>query len=171
MQITVKSKNMALTEALKEYAKKKLSRIQKYFDNILYADVMLCTERNFHVVEVTVHANGFTLRGEERTEDMYSSIDKVIDKLERQTQKHKEKLQERHRLREGESESMAVMTIPRTRITTKKQRLLAFTPDEAAAEMERLGYNFYVFQNPETEELNVIYRRENGTLSVLEPIL
>jgi len=170
MQVNVKSKNLVLTEALKDYAKKKLSRLQKYSDQILSADVMLITERSFHIVEATVHVNGLTLRGEEKTGDMYSSIDQVIDKLERQIRKHKEKLKNHHRVKEQEVVPLAAEpAAPRIRL--KKQRVSDLTPEEAAYEMKRLGYSFFLFQNRETENLNLIYKAENGNLALLEPVV
>ncbi len=175
MQIQLRSKHLDLTDALKEYAKKKLSRIQKYFDQVLSADVMLSTERNLHLVEVTVHVNGSSLRGEEKTGDMYSSIDKVMDKLERQAIRLKEKQHDHHRFEEELIEqSIAAPSNGNgngKKIHLKRQRVLPFTPEEAAHEMKRLGFNFYLFQNRETDDLNLIYRRENGNLAVLEPVV
>lgn len=170
MKVTIKAKHLLLTEALKDYARKKLGRLEKHFDHILSADVMLSTERNFHVVEVTVHANGIILRGVEKTDNMYSSIDKVLDKLDRQVQKHKEKLQDHHRVKE-ESPRSSVEDKSSVRISLKRQRVPVFTAEEAAEEMERRGYNFYLFCNRDTSDVNLIYRRENGNLAVLEPIV
>ncbi|MCD6310275.1 MAG: ribosome-associated translation inhibitor RaiA, partial [Candidatus Eremiobacteraeota bacterium] len=71
MQVTVKGKNMDVTEALKEYAEKRLSKLTKYFDHIISTDVTMSTERNWHIVEVNVFGDGLSIRGEERTGDMY----------------------------------------------------------------------------------------------------
>lgn len=175
MQFTLKARHLSLTDALKDYAKKKLARLENHFDHLLSADVICFTERNFHVVEVTVHANGVTLHAEEKTENMYSSIDKVVDKLERQIQKHKEKLHNHHRPHEQNGSplngSPFIEEEGSVRITSKRQKISSFTPEEAAAEMEGRGYTFYLFRNKETLDVNLIYRRENGNLTLLEPVL
>lgn len=170
MQVTVKAKHLTLTDALKEYARSKLSRLQKYFDHLLSADVTLTTERNFHVVDVTVHANGVTLRGEERSDNMYSSIDQVIDKLERQVRKRKEKLKEHHKSN-GKAIPVPVEIAPEARMIFVRKHVPTVTPEEAAAKLEEKGCNFLLFRNADSSEMNVIYRREDGSLAVLEPIL
>lgn len=172
MQIKLKSKNITLTGALKDYTEKKLSRIEKYFDHILSADVMLSTQRNLHLVEVTVHVNGVTLRGEEKTDNMYSSIDKVIDKLERQVLKLKEKLHDHHHVKEDESAGEEVpVKVLKAKVNYKKQQVLSQTAADAREEMMRLGSDYYLFHNEETENINLIYRQKNGNLMVIEPVL
>lgn len=172
MQTTLKSRNLVLTEALKEYVPKKLARIQKYFDHLLSADVTLSTERGFHEVDVTLHANGAVFHAEEKTDDMYTSIDKVTDKLERQILKHKEKLKaHHHKSRNGSVSPIALMDENLTRhpLTRRKQTLSIVMPDEAIEEMESLGHHFYLFRNRNTEEINLVYRRENGTFGLVQP--
>ena len=89
MQITVKGKQIDLTDSLKNYASEKMSKMSRYFDHMISAEVCLSIERNWHVAEITVFGEGFDMRGEEKSTDMYNSIDRVVEKLERQLKKQK----------------------------------------------------------------------------------
>ncbi len=95
MQVTVTFRHMDPTDALKDFAEEKLARIQKLHDGPLDANVVLSTEKFHHVAEITASVRGGTFNGTERTEDMYVSIDRAVEKLERQIVKFKEKLQKR----------------------------------------------------------------------------
>lgn len=96
MQVLVTFRNMESTDALKDYAKNKLQKIKKYVDEPLKAEVVLRVEKFRHIAEITVSANRSTLVSNAETEDMYSALDLVVDKLERQAQKHKSKLKNHH---------------------------------------------------------------------------
>lgn len=172
MQITVKTKHMESTDALHGYAEKKLAKIERYFDHILSAEIMLSMERGMHLVEVTVHANGITLRGKEKTEDMYSSIDKVIDKLERQVKKHKEKLLSRHRTpKEDTGETRVVVVEGRSRAVRVEFPVKPMSEEEAIETLEQLGYMFLLYRDVKNDRVSVIYKREMGNYAILEPVL
>ncbi|MFP4497151.1 MAG: ribosome hibernation-promoting factor, HPF/YfiA family [Vulcanimicrobiota bacterium] len=178
MQMTVKGKNFNVTDALRSYAEKRIDKILRFFDNIISIDVTLSTERNWHIVDVTVFGNGFVLRGEERTNDMYASIDKVLDKLEKQVKKEKGKYKSRmskaRKMAEaeffqvesprGEEQDNNLETIlesPQV-ILTPMMSQKPMTLEEAIKEIESLGFSFFVFKNAETDVLNVLYRRKVG---------
>src|SRR3990172_11589774 len=97
MQITMTGKHVEVTDALRAHAQKKLEKLTRYFDQIRDVQVTQSLERSWHIVEVTVHADGLLLRAEERSPDMYISIDLVVEKLERQLKKYKGKLIDRSR--------------------------------------------------------------------------
>ena len=183
MQIIVKGKNMEVTDALRAHAEKRLSKISKYFDRVVSTDVTLSTERGWHIVEVTVHANnGHILRGEERTNDMYTSIDQVIDKLERQVKRTKEKVSRKGRGpgEEAETETEAVPAPP----SEPESEFKKFEPhvelvktfdaspesvEEAMKGIEADGLDFYVFVNSENGRVNVLYKRPRG-YGLIDPI-
>lgn len=185
MQIVVKGKNVEVTEALRAHAEKRITKIQRYFDRIISSDVTLSTERNWHIVEVTVHANGTVLRGEERTNDMYSSIDKVIDKLEKQVKRQKGKVTRKGRgshlgeeLAAAEVETVAAPTqTPEAEAHTLEphvEHLKRFNSPlmsvvEAVKEIESSGLEFYVFNNARTGRINVLYKRSKG-YGLIDPI-
>ncbi len=177
MNINVRGKNIEATPALVDYANKKLGKLDKLFDKTADAQVVLSVIREDHIVEVTVNLNGFIMRGEESTGDMYASIDMVVDKLERQFHKFKtrmnkslrergpRKISEKHAAQEAEqrveSEPMVVKT--------KRFPLKPMSVEEAILQMDLLGHNFFVFSNSENEVINVIYRRKDGNYGLIEP--
>ncbi|MBO8127314.1 MAG: ribosome-associated translation inhibitor RaiA [Firmicutes bacterium] len=184
MQIVTKGKNIEVTPALRDYAEKKVAKLLKFFGNEAAgkAEVMLRTERELHIVEVTVNLNGLLLRGEEATEDMYASIDGVVEKLERQVKKYKTRIHRKLRqdlakeqqiaaeqaleeVKESEPDSNGLIKI----VKTKKFAIKPMSAEEAAMQMDLLGHNFFVFANAETDEVNVIYKRKDGTYGLIEP--
>jgi len=173
MNITVRGKNVEVTDALKDYVEKRLGKLDKYFENLREAQVTLVVEKGTHRVEVTIPINGMILRGEETTGDMYASVDLVIEKLERQIEKHKAKLSKKiQRSFQGEvlagladhhrDEELEV-------IKTKRFALKPMPVEEAIMQMNLVGHNFFVFSNAETEEVNVVYKRKDGKYGLIEP--
>ncbi len=176
MQVTVKGKHFDVTEALKSYASDRITKISRYFDTVISADVTLSTERNWHIAEVTVFASGFDMRGEERTKDMYNSIDRVIEKLERQIKKQKGKVVQRRPSRTGPDPIEAMeLPPPKPRVASTPDRNDLYAPrvdhvnsylaepmtiEEAIKDMEAQGHEFYAFLNSECDRINVVYKRD-----------
>lgn len=178
MQITVKGKHFDVTEALKSYASDRVNKISRYFDSVISADVTLSTERNWHIAEITVFGEGFDMRGQERTKDMYNSIDRVIDKLERQIKKQKGKVigrrprtmvpnpspleipiedKNRNKERPGSDSKYG------PRVEHVNSHLVeAMTIEEAIKDMEAQGHEFLAFLNADNGRVNVVYKRERG---------
>ncbi len=172
MQISVSGKNFDVSDALKEYAETRLHKISRYFDHIITANVTLSTERNWHIADVTVFGKNVDMRGEERSKDMYHSIDAVIEKLERQIKKAKGKVQDRGRQvgREagapaGEeaapAEDADKRYDPRVE-SVQSYAAEAMTLDQAIKEMEELGQDFYAFHNDENGRINVVFKKDRG---------
>jgi putative sigma-54 modulation protein len=180
MRVTVKGRNVQVTEPLKAYAEKKLQKLTKYFHNINEAEVTQSIQRNWHIVEVLVEGDGIFLRGEERSGDMYASIDAVVEKLEKQLERFKGKLTAHPRPAdmaavegiEGSpeelSEEEAEEGLP-TVVKTKRFGIKPMNAEEAAMQMELLNHDFFVFLNAETEQVNVLYRRKDGNYGLIEP--
>jgi putative sigma-54 modulation protein len=175
LRFDIRGKNIEVTEALKEYVEKRLSKLERFIEDVRVAQVTLSVEGESHKVEVTIPLNGIILRGEEETEDMYSSIDLVVDKLEKQIDKYKTKLYRRYRgigfrkslVRELETSGEAVEQFKIVR--TKKFALKPMDVEEAVMQMNLLGHSFFVFFNSGTEEVNVVYRRHDGNFGLIEP--
>jgi len=175
MNVQVRGKNIEVTPALKEYAEKRLSKLEKYLPKIDVVHVTLLVEGDLHKTEVTIPVAGYLLRGEEESPDMYSSIDLVVDKLERQAKKYKEKLYARFKsnknIAAGE-QSAETTPEPDNEIKIVKSKRFAIkpmSPEEAAMQMELLGHSFFVFTNADTEEINVVYKRRDGKYGLIEP--
>lgn len=176
MQTNVRGKNLEVTPALREYVEKKLSRISKHFDEELGAHVNLCVERNLHKVEVTVTAGTLILRGQESSDDMYGSIDLVIDKLERQVRKFKTRVyRKQRRMAVGAEESAVLVAEPDLEeqdghvVKAKRFAVKPMTTEDAIIQMELLSHDFFVFRSAETDAICVLYRRKDGNYGLLEP--
>lgn len=170
MNITIRGKNIELTNALKEYVEKRIGKLEKYLDNIEEATVTLTVEKGSHKVEVTMPVNGIILRGEEATGDMYSSVDLVFEKLEKQVDKYKAKFSKKQR---NGGKGITVETVPEIEPPKiMRSKRFAFKPmpvDEAVMQMNLLGHSFFVFSNAETDEVNVVYKRKDGNYGLIEP--
>lgn len=175
MQIHITARNLEITDALRRYAEEKLSRVRRYLDNITTAHVVLSLEKHRHIAEVTLRVRDLTIRGEEATNDLYSSIDLVMDKIERQILRYKEKIFG-HPGRQGVKgygthpsvsegkEGDGPRIVKTKRFAVKPQDL-----EEAAMQMDLIGHNFYVFRNSHTKQVNVLYRRRDGNYGLIEP--
>ncbi|MHB0885335.1 MAG: ribosome hibernation-promoting factor, HPF/YfiA family [Bacillota bacterium] len=176
MQIALRGKNVQVTPALREYVEKKVGKIEKYFDNLASAQVTLGLEKDRRIVEVTIPVNGMILRGEEATGDMYSSIDLVVDKLEKQVEKYRTQIYRKFR-REGlrpptpEESHSEDSDEPFRVVRTKRFTVKPMAVDEAIMQMNLVGHDFFVFANAETEKVNVVYRRRYGDYGLIEPDL
>lgn len=171
MQIFLTGRNLEVTEALRRYAEEKVGRLQKYLDKITSAHIVLSLQKYRQIAEVTLRVRDFTIRGEESTEDLYSSIDLVMEKVERQLQKYKGKIAS-HANRSARTQGMAISSLeeegPRV-VRTKRFAMKPMSLDEAILQMDLLGHNFYVFRNARTDEVNVLYRRHEGNYGLIEP--
>lgn len=171
MAITVRGKNIEVTPALKEYVAKRIGKVTKYFDALGEITAVLTVEKGRHIVEVTVPVNGMLLRGEESTTDMYTSIDLVIEKLEKQIEKYRTRLS--RRMREGVFHTDMVPTsATEEEIRVVKTKRFAVKPmdvEEAILEMNLINHDFFVFINSESEDVNVVYRRKDGHYGLIEP--
>ncbi len=175
MQITIKGKGIDVTEALKSHADHRIKKMERYSDGVISAEVTLATERNWHIAEVTLFGKGFDMHGEERTKDMYNSIDRVVEKLERQLKKQREKVTN-HRVRPTDDEAAPEATQSSHKPAPKKEAdpygprvehvhsyvAQQMSLDEAIKEMEQMGYQFYCFLNQDNGRINVVHKTSRG---------
>lgn len=173
MKITVNGKNIEVTAALRSTVEKKIIKLEKYFNPEITAHVTLSVQKNRQIVEVTIPFNGVILRGEEVNDDMYASIDLVVDKIERQIRKQKTKLQKRNY-----GNSLRYQEIPDVKseeaneskiVKTKKFAIKPMSAEEAVLQMELLGHNFFVYESADSGEVNVVYKRKDGNFGLIEP--
>ncbi|WP_038288377.1 ribosome hibernation-promoting factor, HPF/YfiA family [Acetivibrio straminisolvens] len=174
MKFKVIGKNIVVTEALKETAIKKVGKLDKYFRRDAEAQITLSVQKNRHIVEVTIPFEGGFLRAEEDSQDMYASIDKVIDSLERQIRRNKTRLEKKVHDGSLRFENIKldddVDEEPKYEIVrTKKFAIKPMTVEEAVLQMNLLGHQFFMFSNAETNEANVVYRRKDGNYGLIEP--
>lgn len=171
MKVKVIGKNIEVTSALKDVIERKLTKFEKYFDPSVVATVKLSVVKNNHIIEVTIPFNGVILRGEEATADMYTSLDKVCDKLDGQMRKQKTKLEKRYH-----GDSLRFKDIPSFDeddneeskiVKVKKFDVKPMSQEEAILQMELLGHSFFVFKNAEDLEVNVVYKRKDGNYGLI----
>jgi putative sigma-54 modulation protein len=173
MNLIVRGKNIPITDSLRDYVEKRIFKMERFLGEIEEAQATLSVEKDRHRVEVTIPLNGFLLRGEEETGDMYSSVDLVMDKLEKQVEKYKTRLIKKIKSRnlpeivvspviQSEEEQPQI-------IRTKRFAIKPMTAEEAVMQMNLIGHSFFVFSNAESEEVNVVYRRKDGHYGLIEP--
>lgn len=179
MMYNIRGQRFQVTEALREYVEKKLSRLEKYFETPIASEitVTLSVTKGQHTVEVTIPLVGVMLRAEEKSEDMYASIDLVVDKLERQIRKHKTKVNRKFRQGSGvralfREEGSAVSVLEEEDdlelVRTKRFTLKPMDVEEAILQMNMIGHTFFVFANADNKEVNVVYKRSDGKYGLIE---
>lgn len=187
VEVAVKGRNISLTEALERYAREKVERLGKFFDeerSASWAEVELIHERNPsipepEVAETTMFINGTVLKARESSPDMYASIDLMSDKLERQVRRYRGRQIDRWHgqlkkaSREPQSPQPFVADeedeIGAKIVRTKQFQMKPMSPEEAALQMELLDHDFYVFTSAESGDINVVYRRRDGNYGLIEP--
>jgi putative sigma-54 modulation protein len=178
----VKGKNIEVPESVRRYAERKLARLERILDDRSDALVELSVEKHrsqddSRIVEVTLVIDGRTLRSRAAAVSHQAAIDTVVDKVERQAVDHREKprvrarpIEEKQLLRQL-ADGTAEASRPRRVVKTKRFGIEPMFEEDAIAQMEELGHSFFLFVNAETERLAVIYRRDDGDLGLIEPII
>jgi putative sigma-54 modulation protein len=174
MRVIISSKNFNASEHLKETIEKKFEKLGKYFSKDIVANVTLTMEKGRQKIEATINAKGTIFRAEEMTNDIYTGVDKVVDKLASQMSRFKTKLQRKHKdHKEFIFANLPEATEPEPDeaeiVRRKKFDIMPMSLDEAIMQMELLGHTFYVFLNMETDNVAVVYKRKDGNYGLLEP--
>ena len=171
MKITITGRKIDITEGLKSYATKKLLKLDKFFSDESTAQVTLSVQKDDHIIEITVYHEGMIFRAEVRDSDMYACIDRVIDVLERQIRKQKTKLEKKLKsgafdapVDFGNYDEETEFKI----VKTKKYENKPMSVDEAILQMNLLGHEFYIFNNSETNDKEVVYKRKDGNYGLIE---
>ncbi len=179
MQIQVTFRHVEPSEAVKEYAREKVSKIKKYLDGHIEANVTFTVQKHRHEADVTIIAGGLKIHGRETTGDLYSALDRVMDKLETQVKRYRDKLKNLSRGNKKKAKprpfSVGIYeadSVPEPQPRIIKRHTLTAKPmdaDEAAMQLDLSQDSFLVFINSRTDMLNVIYRRGDGNFGLIEP--
>ena len=173
MNINIRGDKIAVTDAIKAYIKEKLAKLDKYFEDpsTIDAHVLIRSKNNKDTIEVTIPAKGFTLRAEESNDDLYASIDLVVDVLERQIRKNRTRLNSRKNevadisfafIEEEANEEEVSQIVKRKNIETKPM-----SEEEAILQMELLGHSFFVYKDADEDCMAVIYKRKDNNYGVI----
>ncbi len=197
MQLNITFRNLDSSDSLKEYAQDKVERVHKYLDRAGEAHVVLSLERHLHHADITIQSGAWLLRGREKSEDMYASIDLAMDKIERQLRRYKEKLKTHHgreRVHHRQElmnqllirhdvvaipppEAAAAPALEREQaaeapgpaiIRTNEFLAQPMTVEDAVMQMDLMNNDFLVFTNARSNEMNVVYRRKDGLYGLIE---
>lgn len=177
MDITVTFRHTEPIDSLKAYAEEKMSKIKKYLDTPMEGHVVLTVEKFRHQADVTLNINGVRIKGVEETGDMYSAIDQVMDKIENQVKRHLGRIRDRrgdNRKDESEltgegAEELSPLTSEEAVIEVERLVAKPMDPEEAAMQLQMANLDFLVFRHARSMEINVIYKRKDGNLGLIEP--
>lgn len=175
MELNVRGKNLEITDALQSYVEKHTGKIQRYFDKSVKINVLLRISNMTKTCEVTAFVDGVILRGVEKSDDMYKSIDLVFDKVERQIHKYKTRLAKRFKEQKVLSQQFIQEPEPVSTtegefeiVRTKHFHISPMSPEEAILQMNLLEHNFFMFINSQTDEPSIVYRREDGKYGLID---
>ncbi|MFM7600298.1 MAG: ribosome hibernation-promoting factor, HPF/YfiA family [Pseudanabaena sp.] len=185
MKLVIQGKNIEVTEAIREYVEQKIDKAVNHFQALTTeVDVHLSVARNPRIAssqsaEVTVYANGSVIRAEEKSENLYASIDLVADKIARKLRKFKERKSDRVAAKTSIAvveqppvpvpNGNRVVELPTQVVRNKYFAMPALSVDEALERLELIDHDFYVFRNADTGEINVVYERNHGGYGVIQP--
>jgi putative sigma-54 modulation protein len=174
----VKGKNVEVSDSIRQYAQEKLAKLERQLADPTRIELELAVERNpsisaNHVAEATIWTKGPVLRAREASADHKASIDQLVDKLERQVKRYREKRRRYRGVPSGEAipeNAVPVEGEPHI-VKSKRFPVKPMNPEEAVLQLELVGHDFFVFQNGDTMEVNVVYRRRDGSYGLIEPQL
>ncbi len=175
MKFNITGRNINVSDGMKDQIDRKLGKLSKFFKEETICNVTLSTEKNMYKVEVTIPIKDGVIRAEETTSDKFQSLDLVVDVIERQIRKHRTKLMNRQQAAGSFTEAFTEeldddfdedeINIVRT----KRFDLKPMTPEEACLQMDLVGHSFFVFQNGDTGNVSVVYKRKGNSYGLIEP--
>ena len=187
MQLNITFRQLDPIDSLKNYTREKVERVNKYLEKAGEAHVVLSLERHLHHADISIQSGSFLLRGREKSEDMYASIDLAMDKIEKQLKRYKEKLKHhhgrervhhrqetverlkvKHHVYEGNADHAEVTDAAHKIVRTNDLLVHPMAVEEAVMQMDLMNNDFYVFTNSTTMEMNVVYHRKDGTIGLIE---
>jgi putative sigma-54 modulation protein len=178
VRLQVKGRNVTVSDSLKDYALEKLAKLEKHLNDASRLELELQVEKNpsiaaNQVAEATIWTKGPVLRARESSHDMRASIDLLVEKLERQARRYRDKRRRGPGRVAPQLDSRPILTDSEELriVKTKQFPVKPMSPEEAVLQLELVGHDFFVFQNAETNDVNVVYRRRDGNYGLIEPQL
>ena len=177
LQIIAKN-NMEVSEAIRAYIEKKVGKLGRYLPTLDESKVEISREgtklpEQRFTVQVTIDSRGVLIRAQEKSKDMHTAIDKVVDVLSKRIERYKGKLYDKNRgvsfARQGAAIEEEEIEAPKRVVKTKHFLVKPMPIDEAISQMELLGHDFFLFLDADTERLNLLYRRDDGNYGLIEP--
>jgi putative sigma-54 modulation protein len=171
MKIHIVARKIKLTEPIKDFIEAKLMKLQEYITNIVWAQAIITVEKKVHTAEIVLHAGRQTMKASAIAEDLYSAMDRVMDKIEIQIKRYKEKFKE-YNVQEVKSlKEITPYMGPEIKFSiVKNVPIKPMNKEEAVLVMEKLGYNFWLFMNKSSKQLQVVFKRLDSTYGILQPV-
>ena len=176
VRLHVKGKNLEVNDAIRSYAEEKLGKLERQLHELTLVELELAVERNpsiaaNQVAEATIFTKGPVLRAREASPDMRASIDQLTEKLLRQVKHYRDKRNRRNARGNGPTPGGAPMVeeLEPQIVKTKQFAVKPMSPEEAVLQLELVGHDFFVFQNADSSDVNVVYRRRSGGYGLIEP--
>lgn len=176
MTVNYIGKKTVIRDSFKEYAEKRLKKLGKFFDDDPVVNIIVTNHNEDETVEVTIQSHGMFFRAERTSDDRQTSLDLVLDVLQKQIVRNKERLEKRLKSAMdftafGTADVLEEEVVPATELVkTKKFHVETMDAEDAILQMNMLGHTFFLFRNPETGEINVVYRRKDGNYGLLQPL-
>ena len=173
MKYNIRGKKIEVTDAIRDYMASKIERLEKYLDDNdeVEAKAVVSTKGKEQKVEVTIWSGKYNIRAEESSDDLYAAMDLVIDKLERQFKKYKDKINDKRRketIKEIDTEDIKDLEEKEVIVRRKEVYLKPIDEEEAIIQMELLDHTFFVYKDSNTNKINVVYKRNDGNYGVIE---
>ena len=173
MKCKIRGEKVKITASIQEYVEAKLSKLDKYFkETDVEANILVRIRGKEQIIEVTIPYDKYTLRSEERQDDLYAAIDLVVDKLEGQIRKTKTKLKRQTKQNnEFFNFDYEITKEEAKEAKIVKRKTLEMKPmdeEEAILELELLGHDFFIYKDVHTNEINLLYKRKDGNYGIIE---
>ncbi|HOJ86170.1 MAG TPA: ribosome-associated translation inhibitor RaiA [Elusimicrobiales bacterium] len=170
MKINIVGRKIKLTDPIKNFIEEKVTNVLGYIHNIVWVQVVVGVDKKQHFAEIVAHVGHQTLKATGISDDLYSAVDLVLDKIEKQAKKYKEK-NEDMRKEAGEVDFTTPVIVSDIRFSVVKNvPVKPMTREEAVIEMEKLGFNFWLFVDKESKQTQVVFKRLDSTYGILMPV-
>lgn len=171
MKIHIVARKIKLTKPLKDFIESKVQKLYDYISNIVWIQVVVSVEKKVHSAEVVVHVGHQTMKAAASSDDLYSAMDRVMDKIETQVKKYKERLSEFKAEDVYYYKELPASFSPEIpSFVVKDVPVKPMTKEDAVAEMEKLGYNFWLFLDKKTKQMQVVFKRLDNSYGLLKPV-
>ncbi|MDD5627694.1 MAG: ribosome-associated translation inhibitor RaiA [Elusimicrobia bacterium] len=177
MEIQLTAKQFKITDSIRAYVHERMERAQKYFEHIVWGQAFIFIEKRAHKCEMLIHAPGQTFRALADAADLYSAVDLASSKMDAQLKKFKEKTRTRFKTRGGKEsvrtsppEPAYDPAPPSAQIALVRQPVTPMSAGEAVREMENLGHSFRLFQDRESKQIRLVFRRDDESYAVVQPV-
>ena len=171
MKVIITGRKLDISAGMRSYAEKKLTKLDKFFDDAAQAQLTLSVEKDRQTAELTIFYGSFVYRAEDTTEDMYASIDRAIDLIERQIRKNKTRLEKQLKAGAFDAQDDVPSETEEKEfkiVRSKKHAIKPMSPEEAILQMNLLRHEFFVFHNDETDKIDIVFKRKDGNYGLIE---